>query len=45
MIEKVVVKKDKPFNPRGINGPTFSAYITFTNDKDASVAILVRKSF
>lgn len=40
-ILKVVVNKDKPFNPRGSNGPTYSAYVTYSNEKEASLAILV----
>jgi CCR4-NOT transcription complex subunit 4 len=39
-IVKTVVNTDKPFNPRGQTKPTFSAYITYSNDKEASLAIL-----
>jgi CCR4-NOT transcription complex subunit 4 len=44
-ILKMVVNKDKPFNPRGLNGPTYSAYITFSNDREASLAILAIDGF
>lgn len=43
-ILKIVVNKDKPFNPRGSNGPTYSAYVTYSSDKEASLAILVPTS-
>lgn len=42
-IQKIVVNKDKPFTPRGQVGPTYSAYITYSNEKEASLAILVRR--
>jgi CCR4-NOT transcription complex subunit 4 len=29
------------YNPKGPNGPSFSAYITYNKEKDASLAILV----
>lgn len=35
-ITKVIVNKDKPFHPKSPNGPTYSAYITYSNDKEAS---------
>ena len=38
----MVVNKDKPFNPKGPNGPTYSAYITYSSDQEASLAILVQ---
>ena len=28
-ITKIIVNKDKPFNPKSQNGPTYSAYITY----------------
>lgn len=40
-ILKVVVNKEKPFNLRGSSGPTYSAYVTYSNEKEASLAILV----
>lgn len=40
-ILKTVVNRDKPFNPPGQTGPTYSAYITFSDDREASLAILV----
>ena len=44
-ITKIVVNKDKPFNPKSIHGPTYSAYITFMTDKQASLAILAVDNF
>lgn len=43
-IMKIVVNRDKPFNPRGPSGPTYSAYITYSNDQEASLAIFVPAS-
>ena len=40
-ISKIVVNKTNIYNPKGPNGPSLSAYITYSNEKDASVAILV----
>ena len=40
-ITKIVVNKGNAFNPDGHNGPSFSAYITYSNDIEASTAILV----
>ena len=40
-ITKVVVNKSNAYNPSGPNGPSYSAYLTFSNDIDASIAILV----
>lgn len=39
-ILKVVVNKNKAYNPEGVNGPSFSAYITYATAQDASLAIL-----
>ena len=38
---KVVVNKHNAYNPNGPIGPSYSAYITFDNEFDATVAILV----
>lgn len=38
-ITKIVVNKDKPFHPKSPHGPTYSAYITYSSDKEASLAI------
>jgi len=35
-ITKIVVNKDKPFHPKSPYGPTYSAYITYLSDKEAS---------
>jgi CCR4-NOT transcription complex subunit 4 len=39
-IRKIVVNKDKPFNRGTSEGPSFSAYVTFSQVNDASIAIL-----
>lgn len=39
-IRKVVVNRDKPFNRSSREGPSYSAYVTFANEKEAAVAIL-----
>jgi CCR4-NOT transcription complex subunit 4 len=40
-ITKTVVNKGNAYNPGGPNGPSYSAYLTFENDIEASIAILV----
>lgn len=42
---KVVANRDKPFNPRGQLGPTYSAYITFSTEIEAALAILAVDQF
>ena len=44
-ITKIIVNKDKPFNPKSQNGPTYSAYITYSTDREASLAILAVDNF
>jgi hypothetical protein len=44
-ITKIVVNKGNAYNPDGPNGPSFSAYITFSNDIEASTAILAIDQF
>ena len=39
-ILKVVVNKNKAYNPEGHNGPSYSAYISYTTAQEASIAIL-----
>ena len=39
-IRKIIVNKDKPFTNNYQNSLSFSAYITFNNKKEASLAIL-----
>jgi CCR4-NOT transcription complex subunit 4 len=39
-IRKIVVNKDKPFNRGSNDGPSFSAYVTFSQVNEASLAIL-----
>ncbi|EGR34417.1 RNA recognition motif protein, putative [Ichthyophthirius multifiliis] len=39
-ITKIVVNTSKAYNPQGPNGPSYSAYITFQSEKEASMAIL-----
>ena len=39
-IRKIIVNKDKPFNRSSLNGPSFSAYVTFSTEEEASLAIL-----
>ena len=38
-ITKIIVNKDKPFHPKSPQGPTYSAYITYSTDREASLAI------
>jgi len=39
-ITKIIVNKNNAYNPTSINGPSYSAYLTFSNDIEASIAIL-----
>ena len=39
-ILKLVVNKNKVYNANGPNGPSYSAYVTFSNSKESSIAIL-----
>jgi len=42
-INKLVVNKNMPYNQNNQKGPSFSAYITFANEREASMAIYVKK--
>ena len=39
------MNKDKPFTRSNIHGPSYSAYVTFANEEEASVAILAIDGF
>ena len=39
-IKKIVVNKNKAYNQNSPNGPSFSAYVTFSKPSEASIAIL-----
>lgn len=39
-IVKIVVNKNKAYNPEGPNGPSYSAYISYSSSQEASVALL-----
>ena len=39
-IAKVVVNKNRAYNPEGPNGPSYSAYISYNSVQEASLAIL-----
>src|SRR5574343_888109 len=39
-ITKMIVNKNKAYNPNGPKGPSYSAYITFSTPQEASLAIL-----
>lgn len=39
-IEKLVVNKNKIYNAKGTNGPSYSAYITFARKEDAALCVL-----
>ena len=39
-IVKIVVNKNKAYNQNNPNGPSFSAYVTFSKPSEASIAIL-----
>lgn len=39
-INKLVVNRNKLYNTNGPNGPSYSAHITYSNEKEASIAIL-----
>jgi len=44
-ITKIIVNKNNAYNPTSINGPSYSAYLTFSNDIEASIAILAVDQF
>lgn len=44
-IIKIVVNNNKVYTPNGPSGPQYSAYITFSNDMEASLAILAIDDF
>lgn len=39
-IKKLVVNKKKAYNTKGSSGPSYSAYITFEHEQDASLTVL-----
>ena len=39
-INKLVVNKNKLYNAKGKNGPSYSAHVTYFTEKEASLAIL-----
>lgn len=39
-ITKMIVNKNKAYNPNGPKGPSYSAYITYSTAQEASIAIL-----
>jgi CCR4-NOT transcription complex subunit 4 len=39
-ITKLIVNKNKAYNPNGPKGPSYSAYITFSTHQESSIAIL-----
>lgn len=41
-ISKVVVNTSKAYNSQRNVGPCYSAYITYANERQASIAILVK---
>lgn len=43
-ISKVIVNKDKPFNAKRLGSYTYSAYITYEQEWEASLAILVNST-
>lgn len=40
-VEKVMINKHNIYNSAGTNGPCYSAYVTFSNENEASTALLV----
>lgn len=40
-INKLVVNRNMPYNPNNQKGPSYSAYITYSNEREASLAIYV----
>lgn len=44
-IQKIIVNKNNTYNTTSINGPSYSAYITFSNEIEASIAILAIDQF
>lgn len=45
IIRKIVVNKDKPFNRNSNEGPSYSAYVTFSTENEAALAILAIDGF
>lgn len=39
-ITKLVLNKNKTYNSNGPNGPSFACYVTYSNEKESSLAIL-----
>ena len=39
-IIKIVVNKNKAYNPSGPNGPSYSAYVSYSEPEEASLAII-----
>ena len=39
-IKRLVVNNMKAYNPDGVNGPSFSAYISYSTSYEASLALL-----
>ena len=39
-INKLAINKNKLYNANGPNGPSYSAHVTYSNEKEASIAIL-----
>jgi CCR4-NOT transcription complex subunit 4 len=39
-IKRLVVNNSKAYNPEGMNGPSFSAYVSFSTNQECSLALL-----
>ena len=39
-IKRLVVNNTKAYNPDGVNGPSFSAYVSYTTSQESSLALL-----
>jgi len=44
-VSKIVVNTNNAYNPKGSNGPSFSAYVTYSCEREASMAIIVSHLF
>ena len=44
-IVKLIVNKSKAYNPTGINGPSYSAYVSYSSPLEASLAVLAVDNF
>jgi len=44
-VSKIVVNTNNAYNPKGSNGPSFSAYVTYSCEREASMAIIVSYLF